>query len=170
MRAVLFNQWCLGNNSRLGLFVWCIIDLIPISSIPWLPGLPGSIRLDTNATDGHRQGKKLKAYTLTFPSHSPNDGQASHCLKFIPLKFLSSSLVPYPMPCTSSSLSYTCTTIHRFWSPLLFPQAWVHAFPWAFRYSLDDINQNTSTTLFVFLVQRLLLLFMFVFDLVQWIF
>ena len=29
----------------------------------------------------------------------------------------------HPMPFTSSSLSNTCTTIHRFWSPLVFLQA-----------------------------------------------
>ena len=36
--------------------------------------------------------KSLKL--INTPSHSPNDGQASHCLNSIPLKFLSSSLVP----------------------------------------------------------------------------
>ena len=61
----------------------------------------------------------------------------------IPLIFLSSSLVP------SYALYFLITghPIHApqsidFWSLLLFLQAWVHAFPWAFRYSLDEINQK----------------------------
>ena len=33
-----------------------------------LPGIPGSIRVGTTVTDGHQQGKKLKAYNpFTFP-------------------------------------------------------------------------------------------------------
>ena len=55
------------------------------------------------------RGKKL----INTPYYSPNDGQASPCLNSIPLKFLSSSLVPsYALYCLI--LSYTCTTIHRF--------------------------------------------------------
>ena len=90
------------------------------------------------------RGKKLKAYK--YPHISQMMAKPRLALILIPLIFLSSSLVP----------SYALYFLHHcpihapqsidFWSPLLFLQAWVHAFLWAFRYSLDEINQNTFTT------------------------
>ena len=62
--------------------------------LPGLPGLPGSIRVETTVTDDHRQGKKdFKAYNL--PSHIPQMmAKPRLALILIPLIFLSSSLVP----------------------------------------------------------------------------
>ena len=78
-----------------------------------------------------------------YPSHSPNDGQASPCLTSIPLN------IPILIACSilCLALPHHCP-IHApqsidLWSLLLFLQAWVHAFPWAFQYSLDEINQNS---------------------------
>ena len=79
------------------------------------PGLPGSILVDTTVTDGHQQGKKLQAYK--YPPHI-SQMMAKPRLALIP--FHSNSYphrLFHPMPCTSSSLSYTCTTIHRFLIP-----------------------------------------------------
>ena len=58
------------------------------------------------------RGKKLKAYK--YPSHSPNDGQASPCLNsysaHIPILIACSTLcLVLPHHCPIS-----CTTIHRF--------------------------------------------------------
>ena len=80
-----------------------------------IPGLPGSICVDTTVTDGHRQGgKSLKL--INTSSHSPNDGQASPCLNF------HSTHIPILIACSILCLvlshhcpiQYTCTTIHRF--------------------------------------------------------
>ena len=76
--------------------------------ITGLPGLPGSIRVDTTVTDGNRQGKKgLKL--INTPSHSPNDGQASHCLNSH--SYLSSSLVP------SYALYFLITVLYMHHNP-----------------------------------------------------
>ena len=69
-------------------------------------------------------------------------------LILIPLIFLSSSLVP------SYALYFLITVLYLHLNPsisdLTFcsckPGWWVHAFPWAFRYRLDEINQNSFPT------------------------
>ena len=89
------------------------------------------------------RGKSLKL--INTPSHSPNDGQASPCLISI-----HSTHNPILIACSILCLvlPHHCP-IHApqsidFWSLLLFLQAWVlHASPWAFRYSPDEINQNS---------------------------
>ena len=55
--------------------------------------------------------KSLKL--INTPSHSPNDGQASPCLNSIPLKFLSSSLVP------SYALYFLITVLYMHHNPLI---------------------------------------------------
>ena len=77
---------------------------------PGLPGLPGSIRrLHCHGWPSAGE-KSLKL--INTPSHPPNDGQASPCLNSHSMDSYSySHRLFHPMPCTSSSLSYTCTTI-----------------------------------------------------------
>ena len=82
---------------------------------------------------------------INTPSHSSNDGQASPCLNSIPLKFLSSSLVP------SYALYFLITVLYMHHNPSILispsvPASLGTCFPWAFRYNLDEINQNTFTT------------------------
>ena len=90
--------------------------------------------------------KSLKL--INTPSHSLNDGQASPCLNS------HSTHIPILIACSILCLvlPHHCP-IHvpqsiDFRSLLLFLQAWVHAFPWAFRYSPDEINQNSSLKTF----------------------
>ena len=66
-------------------------------------------------------------------------------LILIPLIFLSSSLV-HPMPCTSSSLSYTCTTIHRFPISPSVPESLGTCFSLSFSIQSWWNNQNSFIT------------------------
>ena len=58
------------------------------------------------------RGKSLKLINTSSPS--PNDGYASPCLNSHSTHMCVSSSLVHPMPCTSSSLSYTCITLHGF--------------------------------------------------------
>ena len=95
-----------------------------------LPGLPGSIRrLHCHGWPSAGE-KSLKL--INTPSHSPNDGQASPCLKFSFHSYSYPHRLFHPMPCTSSSLSYTCTQSTDFRSLLPFLASLGTCFPLSF--------------------------------------
>ena len=114
----------------------------PLAISPSYTRSPRSILVDTTVTDGHRRGKKLTAYKypLTFPQMMAKPRLNVSFLSYVLVLIACSILclvLPHHCP--------TCTISIDFWS-LLFLQAQVHASPWAFWYSLDEINQNSFTT------------------------
>ena len=83
---------------------------------------------------------------INTPSHSPNDGQASPCLNshstHIPILIACSILclsLPHHCPIHAPNPQISDLSF-RSW------QVWVHAFPWAFRYSPDENNPNSFIT------------------------
>ena len=109
-------------------------------TIPGLPGLPGSIR--RLSCHGWPSAGEKSLKLINTPSHTPNDGQASPCLNS------HSTHIPILIACSILCLvlPHHCP-IHAPQSIdlSLFLKAWVHVFPWAFRYSPDETTKIHSS-------------------------